>query len=128
MRVTIPYELPTSGIAYDRDAVFRALAHAKASMLALTSMPVQRSWAEELQRVQLKREVAGTSRIEGAAFTERELDAALGADATNLETRSQRQAAAAVATYRWIAQLPAVRAVDLELICDVHRRLVTISS
>ncbi|MPY72582.1 MAG: hypothetical protein GEU92_21360, partial [Alphaproteobacteria bacterium] len=46
-------------------------------MLALTQIPYQRSWAEQLQQDQLKREVAGTSRIEGAEFTERELDAAI---------------------------------------------------
>ena len=50
-------------------------------MLALTQMPYQRSWADELQQIQLKREVAGTSRIEGAEFTEKELDAAMQRDA-----------------------------------------------
>ena len=93
-------------------------------MLALTQIPYQRSWAEELQKIQLKREVAGTSRIEGAEFTERELDAAMRETPEQLETRSQKQAAAAVATYRWIAQLPGDRPVDEALILEVHRRLV----
>jgi len=98
---------------------------AKAAMLALTQIPYQRSWAEELQKIQLKREVAGTSRIEGAEFTERELDAAMRETPEQLETRSQRQAAAAVATYRWIAQLPGDRPVDEALVFEVHRRIVT---
>ena len=42
-----------------------------------------------------------------------------------LETRSQKQAAAAVATYRWIAGLPGERPVDEALILEVHQRIVT---
>lgn len=94
-------------------------------MLALTSIPYQRSWADELQYIQLKREVAGTSRIEGAEFTERELEAALSETPEQLETRSQRQAAAAVATYRWIAQLPNDHPINETLIQEVHRRLIS---
>jgi hypothetical protein len=45
---------------------------AKAAVLSLTNMPVQRSWVDALQIIQLKREVAGTSRIEGADFSEKE--------------------------------------------------------
>lgn len=101
------------------------LTEAKAAMLALTQIPYQRSWADELQRIQLKREVAGTSRIEGAEFTEKELDAALRQTPEQLETRSQRQAATAVAAYRWISQLPGDQPVDEALICEIHRRLVT---
>ena len=93
--------------------------------LALVEIPYQRSWADELQRIQLKREVAGTSRIEGAQFTEKELEAAMHETPEQLETRSQKQAAAAVATYRWIAQLPADRPVDENLILEVHRRIVS---
>ncbi len=32
-------------------------------------IPYQRSWVEGLQQIELKREIAGTSRIEGADFT-----------------------------------------------------------
>jgi len=42
-----------------------------------------------------------------------------------LETRSQKQAAAAVQTYRWIASLESDRPIDEALICEVHRRLVS---
>ncbi|MBI4721058.1 MAG: Fic family protein [Chitinivibrionia bacterium] len=123
--MTIRYELPRQWISYDSLAVQGELLAAKAAMIALTQIPYQRSWADELQRVQLKREVAGTSRIEGAEFTERELDVALRESPAQLETRSQRQAAAAVATYRWIAQLQADRPVDEHLILEIHRRMVT---
>jgi Fic family protein len=112
-------------MAYDPAAVLQELAAAKAAILALTQMPYQRSWADELQQIQLKREVAGTSRIEGAEFTDRELDDALRETPAQLETRSQRQAAAAVATYRWIAGLSADRPVDEALVREVHRRLVS---
>lgn len=123
--IIVRYELPRDWIAYDRLAILDELMAAKAAMLALTQIPYQRSWADELQKVQLKREVAGTSRIEGAEFTEKELDAAMRETPQQLETRSQKQAAAAVLTYRWIAQLPADRPVDVALIADVHRRLVS---
>lgn len=123
--MTIRYERPREWISYDPRAILQALTDAKAAILALTQMPYQRSWADELQQLQLKREVAGTSRIEGAEFTEKELDAALKPTPKQLHTRSQRQAAAAVATYRWIAELPVDQPVDGALIQDVHRRLVT---
>lgn len=123
--MAIPYRLPANWIQYDPVRVLQPLAAAKAAVLALTQMPFERRWADELQRIQLKREVAGTSRIEGAEFTEQELEAALRESPAQLETRSQRQAAAAVDAYRWIAQLPNDRPIDEALIAEVHRRLVT---
>jgi Fic family protein len=75
--------------------------------------------------MELKREVAGTSRIEGADFTEGELDEAMRESPQQLVTRSQRQAHAAVQTYRWIARIPDDRPVDAALIQEVHRRIVT---
>ncbi|MBA3353858.1 MAG: Fic family protein, partial [Blastocatellia bacterium] len=121
----VRYELPQDWISYDRSAIFDEFTAAKAAMMALTEIPYQRSWADELQKVQLKREVAGTSRIEGAEFTEKELEAAMRETPEQLETRSQKQAAAAVATYRWLAKLPVDRPLDEELVLDVHRRLVS---
>lgn len=123
--MTIRYELPRDWIAYDRQAILEELTAAKAALLALTQIPYQRSWAEDLQRIQLKREIAGTSKIEGAEFTEKELDAAMRETPEQLETRSQKQAAAAVATYRWIARLPNDRPLDEALVFEVHRRIVT---
>jgi len=125
--VTIPYALPSDWVRYDRQAVFDALLDAKAAVFALTTTPFQRDWVEKLQQAQLKMEVAGTSRIEGAEFTEQELDQALKS-ASSLEdllTRSQRQAHTAMQTYRWIADLPADRSIDENLVCEVHRRIVT---
>ena len=123
--MAIPYRLPSSWIAYDPRAVLQPPVEANAAILALTQIPFQRSWADKLQRLQLKREVAGTSRIEGAQLTEQELDAAMRQTPESLETRSQRQAAAAVAAYRWIAQLPADRPLDEGLVREVHARVVT---
>lgn len=123
----VKYTLPDDWIAYDIAAVAQQLLDAKAAIMSLTQIPFQRSWADEMQRVQLKREVAGTSRIEGAEFTERELDAAMAQAQTpdQLETRSQKQAAAAVRTYRWISELKPDRPVDADLIREVHRSIVT---
>ena len=123
--MAVPYLPPRRWLHHDPLAVAATLTEAKAAVLALSGMPFQRSWADPLQEIQLRREVAGTSRIEGADLTERELDALLADPAAAAETRSQRQAAAAVATYRWIAGLPADRPVDGALLLEVHRRIVT---
>jgi hypothetical protein len=62
----IEYQQPAHWIKYDILAVATDLVNAKAAVLALTTVPYQKSWAEELQHIQLKREIAGTSRTEGA--------------------------------------------------------------
>jgi len=123
--MTIQYEMPRQWVSYDPASIQSELLGAKASILALTQIPYQRSWADQLQEMQLKREVAGTSRIEGAEFTEKELDAAMKETPQQLETRSQRQAACALATYRWIATLETDRPVDEALVCEIHRRIVS---
>jgi Fic family protein len=104
-----------------------ALVEAKSAVQALTTLPFQKSWVEALQELQLKREVAGTSRIEGAEFTERELEEAVRPNASpeELRTRSQRQAHAAMQTYRWIGGIPADRPISGDLVREIHRRLVT---
>lgn len=124
--MVVRYQKPAVWIRYHPLALFDVLTDAKAAVMALTSIPYQKSWAEEFQKVQLKHEVAGTSRIEGADFTERELDAAL-LDETPAEalSRSQRQARSAVNTYRWIADLPDARPVDCDLVREIHRWIVT---
>jgi Fic family protein len=123
----VRYELPANWIRYDLLAVASELVKAKAAVLSLITMPYQRNWVEALQEIQLKREIAGTSRIEAADFTDRELDIALkpGATTEELLTRSQRQAHAAVSAYRWISELPHDRPIDADLICEVHRRIVS---
>jgi len=123
----IRYEQPKRWILYDAYAVMEALVEAKEAVRALITLPYQKSWVEALQELQLKREVAGTSRIEGAEFTERELEEAIRPNATpeELRTRSQRQARAAMLTYRWIAELPTDRPITAELVREVHRRVVT---
>jgi Fic family protein len=121
----IKYQLPTNWISYDTMAILDDLVEAKAAIKSLTNIPYQRLWADELQIVQLKREVAGTSRIEGADFTEVELEAAIKESAEELQTRSQRQAAATVKAYRWIARLEGDRPVTADLIGNIHRLIIT---
>jgi Fic family protein len=121
----IRYERPKNWILYDPQAVAQALVEAKSMVLSLRTTPYQRGWVEALQQMELKREVAGTSKIEGAEFTDRELEAALKETPEQLVTRSQRQAHAAVQTYRWIAKLPDDRPINAELIRCIHRRIVT---
>jgi Fic family protein len=121
----IRYVMPDQWMRYDRIALIDNLTNAKAAVMSLKALPFQRTWAIALQQVQLKFEVAGTSRIEGADFTDKELDAALDASPQALITRSQKQAHAAVQTYRWIEGLEDDRPIDAGLICEVHRRIVT---
>jgi Fic family protein len=121
----IRYVVPANWIRYERVAIADALTEAKAAVLSLKTVPYQRRWVEALQKIELKREVAGTSRIEGAEFTERELEAAMKESPDQLLTRSQKQAHAAVLTYQWIARVPPDRPLDSRLICEIHRRIVT---
>ena len=109
----ISYLIPESWIKYDIIQVADSLVEAKASVQSLQATPYQKIWADEFQDYQLKREVAGTSRIEGADFTEDELDAAMKETPEELFTRSQKQARAAVKTYRTIANLPSEEGVTM---------------
>jgi Fic family protein len=121
----ITYISPDNWIKYDPIEIGPVLVEAKASVLALRGIPYQKDWVESLQDMELKREVAGTSKIEGADFSERELEDAFHEKLEDLLTRSQRQARAAVDTYRWISTVPDDRPVDGELIREIHRRIVT---
>lgn len=122
----IKYTLPENWIAYERAAIVDELTSAKASVLALKTIPFQRRWVEDLQKIQLKMEVEGTSKIEGADFAGNELNAALKAETPEaLRTRSQKQANAAVRTYIWLAKLPNDQPINGELISEIHRGIVT---
>src|ERR1051325_2951067 len=124
--MAILYSIPDRWISYDVHSIVAELTEAKAAVLSLTAIPFQRSWSESLQAMELKREVAGTSRIEGADFTDRELDEAIANETpADQLTRSQRQARSAIKTYRWIGSLASDRPIDEELIKDVHRSIVS---
>jgi Fic family protein len=122
----IQYSLPNHWCKFDKDSIFKELTDAKAAVMALQTIPFQRRWVEELQKIQLKMEVAGTSRIEGADFAANELEIAMRAQtAQELITRSQKQANAAVKAYRWIATLPDEKPVNGDLVCAIHRIVVS---
>jgi Fic family protein len=122
----IRYRKPKDWLRYDKMALLDALVAAKSAVRALVGIPFQKSWAEKLQQIQLKMEVAGTSRIEGAVFTDKELDTALARDTANdALNRSQRQARSAKAAYQWISALPPDRPLDEALVRQVHRLIVT---
>ena len=125
MPEAIQYALPTAWIRYDRGAVMERLLNAKVEIRVLQVIPFQRRWVAELQNVHLKMEISGTSRIEGADFVGNELDEAMRAETPEqLLTRSQRQANAAVRTYREIARMPDDRPVTVDLIREIHRSIV----
>jgi Fic family protein len=123
---TIHFSSPPSWIKYKKEEIFQEITDAKANVLALKSIPFQRRWVEELQKMQLKMEVSGTSQIEGADFAANELDVAIKAEsAEQLRTRSQKQAKAAIDAYREIAKIPDDLPVSAELIYAIHRIIVT---
>lgn len=122
----IHYQLPSAWIAYDNANVEKPLLDAKAAILALQSIPFQRRWVRDLLDLQLKLEVAGTSRIENASFVGDELDRAIRARTPEeLRTRSQRQANAAMNAYRWVAEQPDDRPISPQLIKELHRIIVS---
>ena len=95
------YSVPDHWIRHDPTAISGEPTEAKASILSLANIPFQRSWAENLHEMELKREVACTSRIEGAEFTEREFEEAVAGDTPEEHfSRSQPQSRAAMNTYR----------------------------
>lgn len=121
----VKYNIPLSWISYDQQAVSEGLLRAKSAILSLQSMPFQLSWLESLRQVEFKREIKGTSRIEGADFTEREFEDALNEPVENLVTRSQKQARAAQETYHWISTIEKDQPIDKSLVLKIHRRIVT---
>ncbi|MDR1497708.1 MAG: Fic family protein [Puniceicoccales bacterium] len=123
--MVITYSIPRNWIAYDLTAISTLLIEAKSTLLALTSMPRQRSWTEKLQVIQLKQEIAGTSKIEGAEFYGDEFERAMSGTPEQLATRSQKQAAAAAATYRWLETIPTDKRVNADFILSIHKRIVT---
>lgn len=121
------YARPSRWILYDPAAVFESLVQARTAAGVLNRLPHLPQWIEQVHEEQLRLEAAGTSRIEGAEFTQREQDEALAPDAPTRAdlTHSQRQLRSADATYRWLRSLPADRWITTDLILDVHRRIVT---
>ena len=121
------YAVPRRWLRYDMAAIAGLLVEAKTAAGVLDRLPYLPRWIEQAHEEQLRLEAVGTSRIEGAEFTQREQDEALAPDAharTDL-THSQRQLRSAEAAYRWLRSLPAKQPVTAELILDLHRRIVT---
>ena len=120
------YIPPPRWAIYDPGSVIDRLAEAKAAAGLLRRLPYLYQWIEHLKAIQLRREVEGTTRIEGANFSEQELDEALSTPGVRADLRhSQRQAQAAAAAYAWLQKQPAGRPVDVDFILQVHRLVVT---
>jgi Fic family protein len=126
MPPAVPYLRPDNWIRYDYESVKDALLNAKAQIIALQAIPYQKRWVKALQDVQLKLEVGGSSRIEGADFAANELEVAIGAEsAEQLVTRSQKQALALTKAYRWIAELPDDMPLTTDIVAMIHRIITT---
>ena len=120
------YALPERWAIYDRDVVFGLLADAKAAANLLRRLPYLYQWIEHLNELQLRREVEGTTRIEGANFSEQELDEALADAGVQADLRHpQRQARAAAVAYRWLNSQSVEHPVEPSFISQIHRLMVT---
>ena len=121
------YVVPSQWMRYDYAAVSGLLVDAHVAAGVLSRLPHLPQWIEQAHEEQLRLEAVGTSRIEGAEFTQREQDEALSPDASERPdlTHSQRQLRAASETYLWLRSLPRDQPVSAELILDIHRSVVT---
>ena len=121
------YQRPQRWLRYDPAAIMEPLIAAKTAAGILRGLPYLPQWIAQVHEEQLRLEAVGTSRIEGAEFSQREQDEALAPESATRHdlTHSQRQLRAAEVTYRWLRSQPAERPVNAEFIMDVHRRFVT---
>ena len=51
MESVVKYKMPSHWIKYDRQEIFNELANAKAAVMALKTIPFQKRWVEELQKI-----------------------------------------------------------------------------
>ena len=121
------YSVPRRWLRYDGAAIASLLVEAKTAAGVLNRLPYLPQWIEQAHEEQLRLEAVGTTRIEGAEFTQREQEEALAPEASARAglTHSQRQLRAANATYRWLREQPANRLITADLILGIHRRIVT---
>ncbi|MCH8882969.1 MAG: Fic family protein [SAR324 cluster bacterium] len=124
--MVVKYAPPKNFLYFDlTQELFDALVAAKAGVQALRALPYQKNWMEPLREMELQREVAGTTMIEGATFTGGELEDALRDETPReAQTRSQRQVAAAKRAYEWIERAQLDVPVD-RAIREIHRLIVT---
>lgn len=121
------YTLPERWASYDAAAILDPLVEARSAAGVLNRLPYLQQWIGQVHEEQLRLEAAGTSRIEGAEFSDQEQEIALASEVpphVDL-TRSQRQLRAADATYRWLRAQPTDRPITSEFVFDIHRRMVT---
>ena len=124
---TGPYTLPQRWVFYETAAILDQLVEARSAAGVLNRLPYLQQWIAQVHEEQLRLEAAGTSRIEGAEFSDQEQEVALASQVpphVDL-TRSQRQLRAADATYRWLRSQPTDRPITTEFVLDIHRRMVT---
>ena len=121
------YTLPERWVFYETAAILDQLVEARTAAGVLNRLPYLQQWIAQVHEEQLRLEAAGTSRIEGAEFSDQEQEVALASQVppdVDL-TRSQRQLRAADATYRWLRSQPVDRPVTPDFVLDIHRRMVT---
>ena len=124
---TSPYTLPQRWVYYETAAILDQLVEARSAAGVLNRLPYLQQWIEQVHEEQLRLEAAGTSRIEGAEFSDQEQEVALASQVPPQMdlTHSQRQLRAADATYRWLRSQPTDRPVTPDFVLDIHRHMVT---
>ena len=76
------YTVPQQWIRYDSAIISNLLVEAKTAAGVLKRLPYLLRWIEQAHEEQLRLEAVGTSRIEGAEFSQREQEEALASDTT----------------------------------------------
>ena len=124
---TSPYTLPQRWVYYETAAILDQLVEARSAAGVLNRLPYLQQWIEQVHEEQLRLEAAGTSRIEGAEFSDQEQEVALASQVPPQMdlTHSQRQLRAADATYRWLRSQPTDQPVTPDFVLDIHRHMVT---
>ena len=121
------YHVPRQWLRYDVAAIAMPLVEARTAAGVLNRLPYLHRWIEQVHEEQLRLEAVGTSRIEGAEFSQPEQEEALASHIAPHAglTHSQRQLRAAVETYRWLRTRAANQPITAEFVFDIHRRIVT---
>ncbi|MDE0047999.1 MAG: hypothetical protein OXU19_19415 [bacterium] len=78
----------------------------KAVILSFAGIPFQRSLADNLQELELKRELAGAAHIEGADFTKREFEKAVTADSSHEQFGWSQRSLAISSSGSWAIRSP----------------------
>lgn len=122
------YKIPDSFVKYHQDEVDKSLRETNKILSALKQIYnlYPPNLKKDFQSQKFKRELSSTSRIEGAEFTEEELDNIFNQPNTSAEegeTRSQKELINLKKTYEWLVDIPE-KLLTEDLIFETHKKII----